>query len=62
MKKKMNLMGFDADVEYRVLDGEVEVSHIYNIKGGNSVIIESMGLIDIAKNILEKELKNGNAN
>ena len=57
MKKKMVLLGYEAEVEYRIVDGEAEVFHISNIIGGNSIIIESMGLVDVAKDMIDKEIK-----
>jgi len=61
MKKKVEIGGFSATAEYRIVDGEVEVYHISEVKGGNTVIMESMDLIMEAERYISKEIKNGNA-
>ena len=60
MKKKVILAGSECDVEYRVSDGFVEVIRIHGIDFSNSAAIEAMGLDDIARDIIQEEIDNGN--
>ena len=53
--KEVNIYGFKVGVDYRIVDGQIEVFKTHIQEGGNAAAIQSLDIISEATEILEAE-------